>query len=250
MNKKILIVEDELVIAFHISEVLTNEGYECIMDIASVDEAIKNIAKHNPALVLIDINLNREKDGIELAKYLLKQDQIPFIFVTSHSDKTTLDRVLETRPYGYVLKPFNPFELIATVKIVLKNYQHRHIDVARAAEPASDDVPFILKKVIAYIDENIDGKIVIEDLTKLTRWQTQHFQKMFTSHIGVPPHKYIVSKKIERAKVLLLESSIPIIQLSFELGFKSHSNFCSSFKTLVGTTPEQYRKTQMAKTHL
>lgn len=250
MKSKILIVEDELIIALDIKETLEEQGHYCVMGVTSVDEAIDKIETDKFDLILIDINLKKDKDGIQLGEYLLAKDQIPFIFVTSHSDKSTLERVKETRPYGYIVKPFKPIDLVSTVDIVLNNYRHRHLDVIRAQDAIIDDVPFILKKAVKYIEENVGEKIVINDLAKQTRWKSQHFQKLFKEYLGITPHKYIVNKKIEKAKTMLLDPDIQIIQISYELGFRSHSNFCRTFKTLIGHTPESFRKRAIAKSYV
>lgn len=250
MKPLILIVEDELIIALDIKEILEEQGYECIMNMASVEEAIQIIDIKNPALVLIDINLKKDKDGIHLGQYLLNKDNIPFVYVTSNSDMSTLERANETRPYGFIVKPFKPIDLIATVSVVLNNNKHRNIDVVRNQIPIHNDAPFILKKVVKYIDDNVSEKIMIPDLIQLSRWKSQHFQKMFTEYMGITPHKYIVDKKMERAKTMLAQSGIPIIQISYDLGFKSHSNFCSLFKKKVGKTPESYRKQEEASKYL
>lgn len=243
MNKPlVLIVEDELIIALDIKEILNEEGYDAMINIVSVEDAIIAVENLNPSLVLIDINLKQEKDGVDLGTYLLQKDQIPFIYITSYSDKTTLERVSETRPYGFIVKPFKPFDLVATVAIVLNNFKHRNIDVIRQNKEINNDIPFILKQSIKYINDNITEKIKITDLAKQTRWESQHYNRLFTQYVGITPYKYIVEKKIEKAKTLLIETTIPILQVSFEIGFKSHSNFCSIFKKATGKTPENYRK--------
>jgi AraC-like DNA-binding protein len=242
MKPLILIVEDEFILASNIKEILDEESYDSIMNIVSVEEAIQSIEINNFSLVLIDIDLKQDKDGVDLGKYLLDKDTIPFIYVTSHSDKITLDRVRETRPYGYIVKPFNPEDLKNTISIVLNNFIHRNIDVIRHKEVLSDDIPFIIKQIIKYIDENITEKINISDLVKLTRWESQHFNRLFTKYMGVTPYRYVVDKKISKVKIMLTETSIPIIQLSYEFGFKSHSNFCHIFKKSTGKTPEGFRK--------
>jgi len=243
MNKPIiLIVEDELIIALDIKEILIEEGYESVLNVATVEDAIKTIENNTVALVLIDINLKQDKDGVDLGTYLLEKDRIPFIYVTSYSDKTTLERVSETRPHGFLVKPFKPIDLKTTISIVLNNFIHRNIDVLRQDKEIKTDIPFILKQSIRYIDENISKKIKISDLAKQTRWESQHFNRLFTQYVGITPYKYIVSKKVDKAKTMLAETTIPITQISFELGFKSHSNFCSIFKKATGKTPENYRK--------
>lgn len=242
MKPLILIVEDEFILASNIKGILDEECYDSIMNIVSVEEAIQSIEINNFSLVLIDIDLKKDKDGVDLGKYLLDKDTIPFIYVTSHSDKITLDRVRETRPYGYIVKPFNPEDLKNTISIVLNNYRHRNIDVIRHKEVLSDDIPFIIKQTIKYIDENITEKIIISDLVKLTRWESQHFNRLFTKYMGITPYRYVVDKKINKVKIMLTETSIPIIQISFEFGFKSHSNFCHIFKKVTGKTPQGFRK--------
>lgn len=241
----VLIVEDELIIALDIKEILNEEGYEALINIVDVDSAIAAIEEKKPALVLVDINLKSDKDGISLGTYLLERDQIPFIYITSYSDKTTLDKASETRPYGYIVKPFKPADIKAAVSMALNNYKHRNIDVARHQDTVETDIPFILKQVISYINNNITEKITVSDLAKQTRWESQHFNRMFSKYVGVTPYKYILDRKIEKAKTLLTETNIPITEVSFELGIKSHSNFCNVFKKATGKTPEAYRKSAL-----
>jgi YesN/AraC family two-component response regulator len=242
MKPLILIVEDELIIALHIKEILKEEGFDAIINVDNVNDAITTIENLNPSLVLIDISLRQDKDGVHLGAFLLERDKIPFIYITSYSDKSTLERVRETRPYGYIVKPFKPTDLKSTVDIVLHNFKHRNIDVLRQDKEISNDIPFILKQSLKYIDDNINEKIKISDLANQTRWESQHFNRLFTQYIGSTPYKYIIDKKIDKAKTLLMETTIPIVQLSFDLGFKSHSNFCSIFKKTTGKTPENFRK--------
>jgi YesN/AraC family two-component response regulator len=242
MKPLILIVEDELIIALHIKEILKEEGFDAIINVDNVNDAITTIENLNPSLVLIDISLRQDKDGVHLGAFLLERDKIPFIYITSYSDKSTLERVRETRPYGYIVKPFKPTDLKSTVDIVLHNFKHRNIDVLRQDKEISNDIPFILKQSLKYINDNINEKIKISDLANQTRWESQHFNRLFTQYIGSTPYKYIMDKKIEKAKTLLIETKIPIVQLSFDLGFKSHSNFCSIFKKATGKTPENFRK--------
>jgi AraC-like DNA-binding protein len=242
MKPLILIVEDELIIALDIKEILNEEGYDAIINIVNVDDAIVAIENFSPSLVLIDINLNQEKDGVYLGAYLLEKDTVPFIYISSYSDKSTLERVGSTRPYGYIVKPYKALDIKTTVSIVLNNFKHRKIDTVRDDKEISNDIPFILKQCITYINENINEKIKISDLAKQTRWESQHFNRLFTKYVGITPYKYIIEKKIEKATILLAESNVPSTQISYELGFKSHSNFCSVFKKITGKTPESVRK--------
>jgi AraC-like DNA-binding protein len=75
------------------------------------------------------------------------------------------------------------------------------------------------------------------------RWGSQYFQRVFTRYIGQTPLKFINQRKIEKSKTLLIETTIPTRQISYQLGFLSHGNFCTTFKKLTGKTPNEYRKT-------
>jgi AraC-like DNA-binding protein len=242
MKNKILIVEDEAVIAMHIQTIVEEYNYEVIDILDTVETAIESIEATFPDLVLIDINLNKDKAGIDLGHYLLKKDSVPFIYITSYSNPITLEKAKDTRPHGYIVKPFKPSDLISTVSIVLNNFKHRSIDVARYSESKNDLIPHKIKKIIAYIDENIEKKIEIEDLMFLSNWGKRHFSRVFFSYLHVTPYRYILTKKIDKAKSLLDETSMAINQVAFEVGFKSYSNFCNAFKKIYGETPEHYKR--------
>lgn len=242
MKQTILIVEDEFLIARNIKNILNAEGYDVITDIESVDDAIIVLESQEINLVLLDINLKKAKDGIDLGHYLLEKATIPFIYITSYSDKITLDRAAETRPNGYIVKPFKTVDLKTTVTLVLSNFGLRKIDESRSFDSTTDDSPFILKKVVDYINENVNKHISMEELAALTRWESQHFQRQFNRYIGKTPLKFITFRKIEKAKALLIETEIPTRQIGFEIGFSSHGNFCKTFKNYTGKTPEEYRK--------
>lgn len=243
MKPKIIVVEDEFIIALDIKGILSNEGYDVIINIDSVEKAIKAIDEENPSIVLIDINLANNKDGVDLGKYLLLKDVVPYIYITSNVDKLTIDRVKETRPYGYIVKPFKPADITTTVALVLNNYKHKNIDTVRLENPHIDDTPFRIKETINYINDNIFEKIELADLVNLTKWKQHHFIRVFTKHLGVTPYQYILSRKIERAKSMLLDDTISISEIAFELGFQSYSNFCLAFKKMnENQTPEDYKK--------
>ena len=246
IRPKILIVEDELIIAKHISLILENEGYETRIGITTVEEAIQALTEKEFALVLIDVNLSNNSDGTELGAYLLKKDILPFAYITSHSDNITIERIKDTRPYGIIIKPFKAIDIKSTVSIILSNYKHKNIDYFRneknVIEKEINEVPFILKKVIEYINSNIDKKIEIHELASLTKWSLHHFIKTFTNYINQTPYQYILTKKIEKSKALIRETDLPLSTIASDLGFSNYSNFCNAFKKGFGKTPDFYRK--------
>lgn len=242
LKPQILIVEDELLIAKDISLILEQEGYATRIGITTTEEAIVALSASDYAMVLIDINLRNGSDGVALGNYLLQLDTIPYIYITSHADNVTLDRVKDSRPHGIIIKPFKPLDIKTTVSVVLNNYKHKHIDVFRSEEQLVNDVPFILKKVVKHIEDNITNRIDINELAQMTRWSSQHFIRVFTQFMGDTPYQFILKKKMEKAKVLITETNISMKDIAFELGFQSYGNFCKLFKRETGKNPDEYRK--------
>ncbi|MBP7167572.1 MAG: response regulator [Bacteroidia bacterium] len=122
-NTKILIVEDEPLIAADIDATLNDLGYIVDGIAHTAQEAIAFLQSNHPDLVLLDITLGVEQNGLQVAEYLRQNTELPFIFLTSHSDKATLDKAKKYLPNAYLLKPFNETDLLTTIEIVI--YGHR-----------------------------------------------------------------------------------------------------------------------------
>jgi CheY-like chemotaxis protein len=118
-KKRILVVEDERIIAMDIQDRLRRWGYDVPETAASGEEALHKTKKVRPNLVLMDIKLQGEMDGIEAAKEIQRRFNIPIIYVTAYADDTTMTRVKETKHCGIILKPFGERELHSTIEIVL-----------------------------------------------------------------------------------------------------------------------------------
>lgn len=122
---RILIVEDEPLIAENISMYLNNHNF-AVSGIAYDDEeALAELKNNPPDAVLLDVNLESAKDGIEIAEYINNNNRIPFVFLTSYSDKTIVERAKKTNPAGYIVKPFNEQTLYTTMEIALANFATR-----------------------------------------------------------------------------------------------------------------------------
>lgn len=122
---RILIVEDEPLIAENIAMYLNNHDFT-VSGIAYDDEEAFNELKNNPPdAALLDVNLESVKDGIHIAEYINENNRIPFVFLTSYSDKTIVERAKKTNPSGYIVKPFNEQTLYTTLEIALSNFASR-----------------------------------------------------------------------------------------------------------------------------
>lgn len=117
---KILLVEDDMIIAADISIQLSKLGYEVIGINTRAEDALKTIAENRPDLILMDIILSGKMNGIEAAKLILEQHQVPVIFLTSNTDDTTFQRALAAKPYAFIAKPFQKSELQRSLKLTLQ----------------------------------------------------------------------------------------------------------------------------------
>lgn len=127
---KILIVEDEMLIAANIAIQLETLGYEVVGIIPRGEEAVKVVQNEKPDLVLMDINLKGELDGITTAKKLQQEGQIPIIYLTANSDDAHFERAKETNPYAFISKPFKKLDLqraieLASVRILQESEEQK-----------------------------------------------------------------------------------------------------------------------------
>lgn len=121
MNKKykILIVEDQPITAMDIKQTITNLGYEVIGIAKSYESAIQKFEEKMPDLVIMDICLEGDIDGIDTVKQLYKIKKIPVIYLTAFTDDETIDRAVQTNPSSYEIKPFNRASLNSSIKIAI-----------------------------------------------------------------------------------------------------------------------------------
>lgn len=120
-NCMVLIVEDELIIAEHISRVLKTAGYTKSSYVTNAEDAIRFIEDHSPDIVLTDIMIEGDKTGIDLGGIIRNTYSIPFIYITSHSSKEIVDNLMQTRPNAYLLKPFKKEDLVVAIELALFN---------------------------------------------------------------------------------------------------------------------------------
>lgn len=115
----LMLVEDERVVAFDLKNQLQSYGYRVGGVFASGEQALARVSDVAPDLVLMDINLEGNMDGVEAAKEIQARHQVPVIYLTAYAEDDTLHRALESRPFGYLVKPWNVRELHATIQMAL-----------------------------------------------------------------------------------------------------------------------------------
>lgn len=119
---RILIVEDEPIIAENISMYLDNNDFEVSGIAYDSAEANDQLQNNTPDAAILDVNLESQEDGIDIAHRINQKYQLPFLFLTSYSDRKTLQRAKEVNPSGYIVKPFNEKTLLASLEIAISNH--------------------------------------------------------------------------------------------------------------------------------
>jgi DNA-binding LytR/AlgR family response regulator len=189
---KIGVVEDEVIIADSICAVLLQLGYDTCEPAAKYSEALEMIEAEKPDLLLLDINLAGNKDGIQLAAEIKKRHDLPFIFLTANSDRATVERAKTVEPPAYLVKPFNKDELFTSIEICLSNYarrkQQKPADLDREDFVVNDAI-FIkdgysffkvyLKDIYFLQSDNVSVKVIAKDKEFLVRSSLQHYAENF-----------------------------------------------------------------------
>ena len=166
---KILIVEDNVIIADDMQSMLEEIGYEIVDNVIVYEQAVEVLKTQQVDLVLIDIILASDKTGIDLGKHIREHYDIPFIFVTSNSDRATVENAKTVKPNGYLVKPFEQQDLYTSIEIALSNFIYGKQNVASGLpkEEVNEDVPMsnsILKDSIFVKKQHLYYRIQFEDI--------------------------------------------------------------------------------------
>jgi CheY-like chemotaxis protein len=120
---RILVVEDEHIVAMGIKRMLKELGYTVTGIASSGEDAISKAESTFPDVVLMDIMLKGEMDGVEAAEKIRSSFNIPVVYLTAYSDDNILDRAKRTEPFGYIIKPFDEKDLYSSIEVALQRYR-------------------------------------------------------------------------------------------------------------------------------
>ena len=131
-QEKVLIVEDDGIVAAYLEETLIDLGYVVLEPVATGDGAVDRVKTQRPDLVFMDINLAGPMDGVTATERIHSFSDVPVVYLTSYSEESLLEKAKVTRPYGYLVKPVSPQELAATIETAL--YRHALDEKLRESE--------------------------------------------------------------------------------------------------------------------
>lgn len=217
MKGKILIVEDEAIVALDLRQMLEEFGLEVVGLAGSADEALAIVEDTQPDLTLMDIHIQGTIDGIQTARILHDSFGVPAVFLTSYSDDETMEKATRESPYGYLLKPFNRRELKATLQIALHN------------APADIDVRRANRTLTAAVDGAFEALFMIS-ITGLVQFMNRAAEELTGT-----PRSNIVGRSIFEVLDLQDKSGRPALfpHLARE---RSVESFGLSLKTTAGKT--------------
>ncbi len=165
---RILIVEDNVIIADDMQSMLEEIGYEIVDNVIVYEQAEEVLKTQQVDLVLIDIILASDKTGIDLGKHIRENYDIPFIFVTSNSDRATVENAKTVKPNGYLVKPFEQQDLYTSIEIALSNFTYgAGENKGGTNHPTQDDVPMsnsVLKDSIFVKKQHLYYRIQFGDI--------------------------------------------------------------------------------------
>ncbi|MFS4483350.1 response regulator [Hyunsoonleella sp. 2307UL5-6] len=155
-NVKILVVEDEIIIADDICDTLETLGYTALEPAINYTEAIERIEAESPDIAILDIQLSGKKTGIDLAKKIKNEYNFLFIFLTSNADSLTINEAKKVMPPAYLVKPFTKEDLYTSIEIALFNF------AGKTGQSISDDV--VIKDALFFKNKGVFIKLRFDDI--------------------------------------------------------------------------------------
>jgi DNA-binding LytR/AlgR family response regulator len=205
---RLLIVEDEFITMDLLRDYLVQSGYEISGDAMSAEEAMDVLERSSTDLVILDINLKGEKDGIWVAEQIREHYHIPFIFLSAYSDTPTIKRAAATNPYGYLVKPFTKANVYSAVEIALKNFEKEKMPLDLAIEDWANETELSINQSIFVKDNNLFKKIELS--------QIRYIQA----------YKNYLELQMEREKVIIRSTLSKFYQVLPEVYFQQvHRSF-------------------------
>ena len=213
---KILIVEDEPVVRLHLKACLSQLGYQMLPPVSSCFDALNSFKYETPDLVLMDIFIEGELDGVDAAKQIHQRFGVPVVFLTAHTDEETLNRARLCQPHGYIVKPFREEDLKSTIEIVLFNYQQEkilkeHLNFSSSlldsieypvmAVDCSENIIFLNSKILSLLDKE-EFQIFGKEFSKTVPLFSENGDK-----VDVPFDRILVKGEAEELNDIVLKVS-------------------------------------------
>ena len=237
-NETILVVDDNKEIVYSISELLKYEGYQIVKAYDGM-EALHQIESLQPDIVIMDINIP-VMNGLKVIQLSrLKYPEIAFVIVSGYDDFSYCREALRLQITDYILKPVNYEEFgncIDNLKISL--YKKR---ITQEKEPEKTEERTI-SSITRYLQEHLSEEISLAVLAEKFHLNPQYISQLFKSEIGVGFLTYLTNTRLEKAKKLLVSTSLSVAEIAEQCGYGDYRVFSKVFKKTEGITPSQFKR--------
>lgn len=240
-NLRVLLVDDEIMIREGFKRLFDWEAHDCevVGEAADGMEALTQIDTLHPDIVIMDINIPI-MNGLKVIQLSrMKHPNTAFVIVSGYDDFSYCREALRLQITDYILKPVNYEEFgicIDNLKISL--FEQR---VSDAAEPEKQEERTITG-ITRYLQEHLAEEISLSVLAEQFHLNPQYTSQLFKSEIGVNFLAYLTNIRMEKAKKLLLATSLSIAEVAEQSGYRDYRVFTKVFKKSEGITPSQYRR--------
>jgi len=202
-------------------------------------------------MLLFDCGFAPETGLAHMKQLKSLMPHVPVIFITDVSSENIAISAFRAGAFEYFRKPVNLFSLKDTIERLLtvkrteleRRSRVERVEIEETSSPITTDMPASLLRAIYYIEHNLCSAITLKALANEANISKYYFCRLFKKHIGLSPKKFIVSRKIERAKELLnRKEDMNVSLVAMEVGFNDVSYFIRAFRKITGSTPATLKK--------
>ena len=256
MKKKLslMLVDDEPIILKGLETTFDWDayGYSIIGTARDGRIALDRIKEEVPDVVLTDMCM-KSMDGIALIKECaIYYPTIKFVILSAYQEFEYAKQACELGVYSYLLKPISEEQLSCTMTSLYNECMGNRVQDS-AVLPMEEEAPHIhsntrvverLSQALDYITKNLsDPKLTMAQVAKAMNYNYNYFGRLFKGSLGVSFNQYVCNMRLNRAKQLLLNHDMSILDVAYVIGIPSQSYFCTLFKNAYGVSPSEYRKT-------
>lgn len=187
-----------------------------------------------PKILLLDCGVDPPRGLKLLDRAKTVWPHVPVIFITEISSEEIIIRAWKGGAWEFFRHPLQKNDLEESVKFLL--------EVTGSASPTHlSPIPDPLQRSLKFIQQNLTRSITLSDLASTASLSPYHFSRKFRQAFGLPPMAYVRKERVARAEVFLCETSLPVSQIAYRVGFNDYSDFIKQFKKVTGESPTKYR---------
>lgn len=212
---RVYIVEDDILIAEHLEQIVENSRHQLAGIAHNKEDAIIGIDITKPDIALLDIKMNNQYDGIEIGKHVLQYHSFPVIYITAHSNKEIIEKALKTKPSAYLVKPFKDSDVYTAIQIALTNYETKDTEEFIFVKDGFRTVKLLLKSILYLKSDNNYVDIHTETNKYSLRISLQEMLDSMDTDLFVRVHRsFAINKdkitKFASRKFYIKDVSIPV----------------------------------------